>query len=340
MNFKEYIESHKVEIYSEIMKYLPVKPPYEHYMIAREYSERQGSYRRPGLLMLCGEMFGAKKSELLLPSAAMQISEDWILIHDDVEDDSEMRRGKPALHKLYGKEIAINAGDAVHLAMWKIVKDYMEKAGAKSGGRFFDYFYNMLQYTVEGQFVETNFIYNTRDLSKATEELYYRIIGSKTCFYSVYGPMQLGAIVAGQDAETLKILQDIGSPAGIAFQITDDILDMMADEKVFGKQKYGDLYEGKLTLIILHAYRHADQHERTKINRIYRKGRAEKNKKEIEFLVNVIEKYGGIDYAKKEAERYGHMAKQAVLRYGSVLPNNRYKDILMSAIEELYMRKK
>lgn len=340
MNFKEYIETNRAAVYSEIMKYLPLKDPFEHYRIVREYSERMGSYRRPGLLMLCGEMFGAKRRSLVLPGAAMQISEDWILIHDDIEDNSELRRGKPTLHKLYGSEIALNAGDAVHIAMWKMLKDYIVRAGLATGSRFFDKFYDMLERTVEGQFLETDFIYNVKDLSKATEDLYFRILGSKTCYYTVYGPMQLGAIAAGADDEALNALREVGSPAGVAFQLADDILDMTADEKIFGKKRFGDLYEGKLTLIILNTYRNADKRERAKVDAIYSKSRNEKTKKEINFLVDLVEKYNSIEYAKKIAEKYGELAKRAIRMHESLFPDNEYKRIMLSAMEELYVRKK
>ena len=278
MNFKEYIDGHKDEIYGKIMEYLELKEPKEHYRIVRDYSERRGKYRRPGLLMLGGEMFGSPVSKLLLPAAAMQLSEDWILVHDDVEDDSEMRRGKPTLHKIYGKEIAINAGDAAHIAMWRMLKDYMMQVGLERGNIIFEKFYNMLDQTVAGQYIETNFIFNVRDLSKATKALYFRIVQSKTCYYTVYGPLQIGALVAGKDAGTVNILKTIGEPAGMAFQIIDDILDMTAEEKVFGKQRYGDLYEGKLTLIALHAYDQASSEEKEKIHAVYNKPR-QKNMK-------------------------------------------------------------
>ncbi|MDE1768879.1 MAG: polyprenyl synthetase family protein, partial [Candidatus Micrarchaeota archaeon] len=232
MDFRQYVASHSEEIYSKIMGYLPMREPTEHYKIVREYSERRGSYRRPGLLMLTGQMFGAKIENLILPAAAMQLSEDWILMHDDIEDDSELRRGKPALHKIYGTPLAINAGDAAHIAMWKMLKDNTDAVGIEIGDKLFEKFYDMLLYTVEGQYIETNFIYNTRSLADANENLYLRIVASKTCYYTLYGPMQLGSIVAGQRDEVQSILKEIGSPSGVAFQIMDDVLDMTADEKV------------------------------------------------------------------------------------------------------------
>ncbi len=338
MNFKEYIASHKPEVYSKIMDYLPIKEPIKHYKIARDYSERQGSYRRPGLLLLTGQMYGAKITDLVLPAAAMQTSEDWILIHDDIEDDSDLRRGMPALHKIYGSEVAINAGDAVHIAMWKMLRDYIAKKGLKRGLRLFDKFYDMLEYTVEGQYVETNFIHNVRSLEDATVDFYLRIAASKTCYYTVYGPMQLGAIVAGKNDETLNMLKEIGHPVGVAFQIIDDVLDMTGDEKVFGKKRYGDLYEGKLTLIMLHAYNHATVSEKRKVDEIYKKKRDEKSEEEILFLAGLAEKYDSIEHAKNKAEQYAEKARKAADKYRSKLPRNEYRDILLSAIEEMYKR--
>jgi geranylgeranyl diphosphate synthase type II len=340
MNFKDYIELHRDEVYRKICEYIPIKEPEGHYRIVRDYSDRQGSYRRPGLLMLSGQLFGAREDELVLPAAAMQLSEDWILVHDDIEDHSELRRGKPALHKLYGQELAINAGDAAHMVMWKMLKDNIRKMGMRRGSAFFDNFYRMLEYTVEGQYIEDNFIYNVRSLAAADEKLYFRIIQGKTCYYTVYGPMQLGAIAAGMGKSELGMLKEIGMPAGMAFQIVDDILDMRADEKVFGKQRYGDLREGKLTLIMLDAYKSADAEEKKEMQRIYGKRREEKSEEEIMYLAGIAEKYGSIEKARKKAEWYGAAAKQAIEKYSDQLPKNEFLDVMLTAIEELYVRKK
>ncbi|VVB77407.1 Geranylgeranyl diphosphate synthase [uncultured archaeon] len=339
MNFKEYIELHRKEVYSKICDYVQVKEPAEHYGIMRDYIDRQGSYRRPGLILLCGQLFGASIEDLLLPAAAEQLSEDWILMQDDVEDDSDLRRGKPAAQKLYGWIHTINATNIGQMAMWQMLKDYMEKKPG-IGGKVYDKFYDMIAYTIDGQFIENKFIHDTKDISKASEELYFRILDSKTCYYTVYGPMQIGAMVAGQDARTLDALREIGKPAGIAFQIADDILDMTADEKVFGKKNFGDLYEGKLTLIMLHAYGKATQDEKSRIDSIYKKKRQDKTDEDIGFLREVIAKYDGIGYAKETAKRYGQMAAEAMQRHSEELPNNEYKQLMMSAIEELYVRNK
>jgi geranylgeranyl diphosphate synthase type II len=261
-------------------------------------------------------------------------------MHDDVEDDSDTRRGKPAIHKIYGVEQAINAGDGVHLAMWRMLKDYTAKEGLSKGIRLFDKFYEILDMTVEGQYLDIKFTRETRQIGLATEKMYFDIVDRKTSCYSVYGPMQLGATVANQNAAVMKALKEIGNPAGMAFQIVDDVLDITANEKEFGKQRYGDLYEGKLTLIMLHAYGQATRAERLKVDRIYKKARKNKTKEEIDFLVYLIEKYGSADYAYKLAMKYGEKSQSAIEKYGVLLPNNEYRELFVSAVTALFLRKK
>jgi geranylgeranyl diphosphate synthase type II len=340
MNFKEYVENHRNEIYSTICNYLPIKEPEAHYRMVRDYPDRQGSYRRPGLLMLAGQVFGANIDNLILPAAAMQLSEDWILMHDDIEDRSEMRRGKPAIQNLYGFALGINAGDAVHMVMWRMLRDYISKAGIPKGGAVYDKFYDILEKTVEGQYMDCNFIFNIKKISGASEKMYFDVINKKTGYYTVYGPMQLGAIIAGADQATLDNLEAIGKPAGMAFQIVDDILDMTADEKVFGKKRYGDLYEGKITLIVLHAYSEATEAEKKRIDEIYVKDRPDKTEDEINYIIDIINKYSGLDYAREVADRYGKQTKEAVEKYSKEFPENEYTKIILTAMEELYLRKK
>ncbi len=336
----EYVGANKNAIYSKICEYVPLKDPEGHHGIMRDYIDRQGNYRRPGLLLLSGQMFDAQLRQLILPAAAQQLSEDWILMQDDTFDDSELRRGKPAAHRLYGAVHTINASNIGQMAMWCMLKDYALAYGAQIGNRLYEKFYDMLQYTAEGQYVDNYFIHNTKDLKKVDESTYYRIADSKTCYYSVYGPLQLGAIAAGQPDSTLDFLKEIGTAAGIAFQITDDILDMTADEKVFGKKNFGDLYEGKLTLMILHAYGEATKAEKKRIDSIYVKKRQDKTTKEIDFLREMIRKYGGLEYANATKERYGAKAAKMLDKYGHLLPDNKYKKIMLSAIKEMYQREK
>ncbi len=340
MNFKEFAEQYRSAVYKKICEYVPLKEPSGHYQIMRDYVDRQGKYRRPALLLLTAHLYGATLSDAILPAAAQQLSEDWILMHDDIEDDSELRRGKPAAHRIYGWVHALDAGDFGQMAMWKMLTDYIKQVGVEKGKRVYDKFYDMMIYTVEGQYIENRFIHDIKDLSKADENLYFRIVDSKTCYYTVYGPMQLGALAGNGTENDLEMLKEIGSKAGIAFQIVDDILDMTANEKDFGKKNNGDLYEGKLTLMVLHMYKNATPEEKEKIDAIFKKNRQAKTEQEILYLRDLIDKYNSIDYARSVAEKYGNEAKLAVDKYIGSMPVNGYRDIVLSAVEEMYVRKK
>ena len=341
MSFKEFIELHRPKIHTTIKSYVSLKEPLSHYKIMVDYIDRKGKYGRPGLLMLVGMLYGAKPDDLYLPAAAQQLSEDWILMQDDVEDDSELRRGLPAAQKLYGWVHSFNATNTGQIAMWKMLKDYAVEKGDK-GNQLYDKFYDMMQYTVEGQYIENHFIHDTKDLKQASEELYYRIVDSKTCYYTVFGPMQLGAIAAGHgDEKTLKILREIGTQVGIAFQIVDDILDMTAmDEKHFGKKRLGDLYEGKLTLMVLHAYKNANPEEKMKLDAIYKKKRQDKTDAEIRFIEDMVLKYKSLEYAKGVVEERGARATALIERYKEEMPKNEYSTMFVDAMRALYVRDK
>jgi geranylgeranyl pyrophosphate synthase len=208
------------EKYKEIVNYV--------WQINRDYPERMGKYLRPTLLRLIFEAMGGKTSECLKVASAMQLSEDWILIHDDVEDKSLQRRGKQALHGIYGDELAINAGDTLHVIMWKILNDQGSKAVN-------DEFHKILMRTTLGQGVELT--WTGRKIKTITKEDYFFMADSKSGYYSIAGPMRLGAILARANNNQLDKLTEFGLHLGRCFQLVDDILDLNQDKK-----------EGKITL--------------------------------------------------------------------------------------------
>ena len=201
-NALDQITKLKPIIWKKICEYLPDKEPKEHYGMVSEYPKRQGKYLRPGLVMLASKMFGTNSKEALLSAAAMQVCEDWILIHDDVEDHSLERRHKPALNIIYGNELAINAGDALHVIMWRMLGDNVRIIGAKQGWEIFDKMNDILTKTIEGQFLEINLIHQNK--IEITEKEYFCMVDIKAGYYTVVGPLQLGAIVAQQGNGELK----------------------------------------------------------------------------------------------------------------------------------------
>ena len=239
---QETLEKTKKLIWPEIQKYLkdPVYPtqfriPYKYkkevdlyWKINRVYPERKGKYLRPTLVLLIAEALGAERKKALKTAAAMQLSEEWILIHDDIEDNSEKRRGKLTLHKIYGNELAINAGDVLQIIMWKILND-------QNSPKISEEFYKMLLRTTLGQGVEQ--IWTNRKAKRISEGQYFFIADSKSAYYSIAGPMRLGAIAAGATPDQMDKITDFGLYLGRCFQLIDDILDFRQDKR-----------EGKITL--------------------------------------------------------------------------------------------
>lgn len=236
------LENTKELVWPEIEKYLkdPVypkefalKPEFAkdidlYWQINKVYPERKGKYLRPTLVRLIAQALGTDNATMAKTAAAMQLSEEWILIHDDIEDNSEERRGAPTLHKMHGTELAINAGDSLHIIMWKMVNDLNSK-------ELSDEFYVMLLRTVLGQGVEQ--IWTNSKAKTITEDQYFFVADSKSAYYSIAGPMRLGAIVAGATKEQLEKITEFGLYLGRCFQLVDDILDFDQDKK-----------EGKVTL--------------------------------------------------------------------------------------------
>ncbi len=270
-----------------------------HWEMVRDYPTRKGKYLRPTLLLLVTEALGCEYQKALKTAVAMQLSEEWLLIHDDLEDNSCSRRGKPTLNKLHGFELATNAGDTLHVIMWKAIADIEKLLPIKIAREVREEFLRILFRTTVGQTAEL--LWTKKNILDFSDEDWFYIADGKTSYYTIAGPMRLGAIVAGASKKELDKIADFGLLVGRSFQITDDILDLTSDFCGLKKQQYNDLYEGKRTIITGHLYRKAKKGEREKIKKIFAKKREGKSEKEINWIVQKIKEYGSIQYAKKIA---------------------------------------
>jgi len=276
-----------------------------HWDTVREYPLRKGKYLRPTLLILTAKALGVDINKVVKTAAAMQISEEWLLAHDDFEDDSLERRGAKALHKVYGNELAVNAGDTLHVIMNKILLDN-EKILGKKAKAVSQEFNRMLMRTVLGQAVEIKW---TKDnSSKLTDEDIYFIIDGKTSYYSIAGPMRLSAIIAGVNDAGLEKIAEFGKYLGRCFQIIDDVLDLTSDFRGLKKQTGNDIYEGKRTIILAHFLNNISGSDKEKVLKILAKKRREKTEKEVKWIISRMINIGSIEYAKKEAEKYKEKA--------------------------------
>jgi len=269
------------------------------YRMMRDYPSRPAKGMRPFLCVTTCKAAGGDGRDALLTAACVELFQHWILIHDDIEDGSELRRGRPSLHLKYGEPLALNAGDALHARMWGALALNKENLGSEKTVRIMEEFSRMVNETTEGQHMELEWVAHKRwDL---TESDYHEMCAKKTSWYTTAGPCRLGAIVAGAPEGVLEKLKDFGLKLGIAFQIQDDALNLVGDQQKYGKEKSDDILEGKRTLILIHLMGRIGPEDSKKLITIMNKERTEKTPEDVSYVLSLIEKHDAVGYARKRA---------------------------------------
>jgi len=279
-----------------------------HFNMVTDYPKRKGKYIRPTLLLLTTQAMGFDLNQALPTAAAMQLSEDWILNHDDIEDQSDIRRGSPALQKLYGDNLAINAGDALHVLMWQVLSQNFSLLNKNIAQKIQQEFFTMLNRTILGQTIEIKWIEDNRYDLNLNDVLL--IAESKTCYYTISGPMRLGAILAGATDKQLNSIYKFGLALGKSFQIIDDLLDLTSDFSGQKTQAGNDIYEGKRTVMLIHLLENIDPKNKAKLIEILNKSRAQKTSDEITWVIDQMKIVGSLDFARDLANKYSQEARQ------------------------------
>jgi len=309
-----------------------------HWQVIKEYPERQGKYLRPTLLILTGQSLGVPLKKMLKTAVAMQLSEDWLLIHDDFEDKSILRRGKPTLNILFGDELAVNAGDALHALMWKVIFDNVPILGFEKTQKILNEFFMTLARTTLGQTAEIKWA--REKITNFDNDDWYFIADGKTSYYTIACPMRLAAIIADRDEKELEKLAEFGLYLGRCFQLTDDILDITSDFQ--GKKEFAnDIYEGKKTVLLAHLFEKLKYKpkEREKLEEILLKPRDKKSEEEVLWVIGLMRRWKAIEYAKKLAEENKKKAKKFFVQELKFLSHEPYRSQLESLIDFILERK-
>ncbi|WP_102126942.1 polyprenyl synthetase family protein [Deinococcus planocerae] len=266
------------------------------YDMLRDYPGRGGKGIRSDLLLASARAHGVtpdseRREGALWLAAALELFQNWVLIHDDIEDDSEERRGRPALHRLHGVPLAINAGDALHAYMWAAV----HRAGVPGA---VEEFLAMIHRTAEGQHLDLAWVehreWNLREAD------YLEMVRLKTAHYTVVVPLRLGALAAG--ATPAEAFTPAGLALGAAFQIRDDVLNLAGDSLKYGKEIGGDLLEGKRTLIVLHWLARAPEEQKRVFLDQMRRNRPDKDPEAIADIHRWLLESGSVRYAQDYAD--------------------------------------
>ncbi|HVR63265.1 MAG TPA: polyprenyl synthetase family protein [Polyangia bacterium] len=263
----------------------------------RDYPSRGGRSLRPSLCIASAKAFGGTLEDALDSAVALEIMHNAFLIHDDVEDLSEQRRGRPTLHQLHGVPLAVNAGDAMTVLGLRPLLDNGRTLGPRTALRILEEAERMGREAVEGQAMELGWRReNAVDLDEAD---YLRMVLKKTCSYTTIFPMRVGAIVAGRDdGEGLDRLSQFSFFLGSAFQIQDDLLNLVGDPEDYGKETAGDLWEGKRTLMLIHLLGQVDGAERDWLRAIMGAPRAAITVADVTRMRRLMDRHGSIEYGR------------------------------------------
>lgn len=285
------------------------------YDLMRSYPARQGKGLRPTLTIASCAALGGPPEASVRVAAALELFHNGFLVHDDIADESTHRRGKPTLHERHGVGLAVNAGDGLNLLAVDAVLSNLEGIGLAGTIALIHEILHMCRETVEGQAIELEWIREIR--VPRTDRSYYTMSTKKTGWYTCISPCRLGAICAGE--HTPARLDAFNEPfrlIGIAFQIQDDVLNLIGEEELYGKEPLGDLLEGKRTVMLIHLMRTAGESDRRRAHDILSLPRTAKTQSDAEELLHLMEKHGSIDYARRVAER---LARRGVARFESDL---------------------
>jgi geranylgeranyl diphosphate synthase, type II len=345
------------------------------YELILDYPMRGGKALRPALSIAMCLGLGGHLNAVLPTAATLELYHNAFLIHDDIEDESWWRRGKPTLHIDHGIPIAVNVGDAMLSLTLQPLLDNVERVGLGPALRILRAVAFMTRQTVDGQALELEWVRsNTWQLDDSD---YLAMVELKTSWYSFITPLQTGAIAAGASLDQLAPLEAFGRHLGAAFQITDDLLNLRADPEDYGKEIGGDLWEGKRTLMLLHAMRSASTAERERATQILarrrpaaegeltltdlldrlaargelsRSGRTQivyflldqthsepKNLDDIRWLFDLMQRVGSLEHARAIA---GMHAREAAKLLSALdwLPPSQHRDVLAKLVDYVHGR--
>ena len=300
----------------------------------RDYPERGGKRVRGKLVLASTAAHGGDVGSALSVAAALELFQNWVLVHDDIEDDSEERRGAPALHRKVGVPIALNVGDAMHVYMWDCLIGLRSRPGFDADAIRSEFSW-MIHRTAEGQHLDLTWVAERRfDVS---EDAYLAMVVRKTAAYTVVSPLRLGAHASAVAAH--PALEGIGERLGAAFQIRDDVLNLSPSEGgVYGKEFAGDLFEAKRTLILAHALAHAREDEVEEAVARLAPPREERRADDVEWLLALIGRYGSLRYAQERAEALATEALGELAEVLHALPGREAADALMAELRLLTKR--
>ena len=271
-----------------------------------------GKRLRPVFLALSAKLCGYNGDKIPAMSAVIEYIHTATLLHDDIIDGAKYRRKRPTANSLYGNDIAVLCGDFLYSRSYITLTEY----GAKDVQMILS---SAALTMSEGEVIQ---LLKTGDINITFDD-YIQIITRKTAVL-FSAACEIGGRLAQVDENKIKALKDFGYYLGLGFQMTDDILDYMGDPAVTGKKNGTDLFEGKLTLPVILMLDMVSKEEKQTITDLFTK--KERNEKDLEILLSIMNKYNMKKISEKKADEYINMSLNSL----NVFENNQYKDALIA----------
>ncbi len=314
---KEEIAKRAEIINKAIEELLPEKEPVGLYKAARHLIRAGGKRLRPVISLLTAEALGKDYRKIIPAALSIETIHNFTLVHDDIMDRDEMRRGVPTVHRVYGEATAILAGDTLFAEAFKLLTTCdVESEGIRKATEMLS---EVCIKICEGQYYDMSF----EERESVSEEEYLKMVELKTGVL-IAASAALPAVLFGESEEVVKALWDYGILSGIGFQIQDDLLDLTEET---GKDWGSDLLKGKKTLIVIKAF------EKGVKLKTFGKERADVS--EIREDIEKLKECGAIDYAANMARKMAEEAKRKL----EVLPESRAKETLTELTDFLVTRK-
>ncbi len=310
------------------------------YKLLSDYPTRPGKGIRPAFCLAAAASVGGDYNKAINTGAAIELLHNAFLIKDDIVDQSLYRRGDLTLNRKYGLALAANAGDAVKILSMSPLIDNLSLIGVRKSLQIILEIEEMARRSIEGQIMELTYVKQNRTDLKPED--YFRICENKTCWYTIITPVRTGLVIGSEYAtpEQLDTFTKFGLNIGLAFQITDDTLNLKASEKLYGKEIKGDIFEGKRTLILIHLLNSCTSEERNKIRRILKTPRDNKTDSDVTYIYELMQKYSSIEYAEKVAQRLAIKAEGILLNECDWMIEKRWKQFFLDQTRYLIKRKK
>jgi geranylgeranyl diphosphate synthase type II len=283
--------------YRALLEQLPSREPrrYLYDLISGQLSHA-GKGLRPALCIATCRAFGGSTEQALPSAVSIELLHNAFLVHDDIEDGSLYRRNEAAMYVEEGVPIAINVGDAMNVLSIGSLIENIPILGADLAYRVFHEAQHLILQSVEGQALELGW---TRDnVVELTEDDYLRMVLKKTCWYTAIHPCRIGALIGTAGAIDADRFNLFGFLLGAAFQIQDDVLNLIGDQNRYGKEILGDIWEGKRTLMLVHALRQCNADERERLRRVFSVAREQRTERDVEWVFQLFQRHGSIDVAR------------------------------------------